>query len=195
MGNILKHLDNSATPQNFEKCNVGTILHYLVVLLDGVRGAPHIRKDSTNFVATAPVPTYTDGGQTDIDLLCAYVHELKDDFNAHCGYTAPYHWAADSTNTIAASDPTTVAHCITALTEMITDIPAHAALATSHYQVDTGTTALDSELAAIPTDHEECITCVVELVRFYHEHIARQMAVPGGTTIPALGDIGSGGVG
>ena len=194
MGNILKHLNESATPQNLEKSQVGTILHNLVVALDAVRGAGHLRPDATNVVETAPVPTYTDGGAGDIAQISAYVHELKDDYNAHCAMTAPVHLAADATNTIAAADPDTVAKCITALTEMITDIPAHLALTSSHYVADTGTAALDSVLAAVPTTHEECITCAIELVRYYHEHIARAFAVPGGTTVVALGDIGAGGV-
>jgi len=184
MGNILKHLNNSATPQNFEKSQVGTILHYLVQYYDLTAGAGHLRPDTTN-VVTSP-------DATDLATLQTLLTEIKTDYTAHIAVTAPTHLAADATNTIAAADATDLATSLTLAIELIDELPDHLALETAHYQADTGTPALvhtDS-----PTTLAECIVVANECKALYNTHVAKAILQPGGTTHPLLGDIGIGGV-
>lgn len=184
MGNILRHLDNSATPQNLEKSQVGTILHYLVALYDYLRGAPHIRADATNTIAADDAD--------DQDSVNTLLNELKADYNLHCAVTAPTHLAADSTNTIAANDASSLATSLTLAIELQDDIPAHLALTSSHYQADTNTPA--QTITDSPTTLAEVILVANELKAMYTNHIAAALCKPGSTTFPALGDIGAGGV-
>lgn len=115
-----------------------------------VLAVTHTNPDNTNPTAAADATT--------VATLKTLVNELKTDLNAHRVLVAgPVHGGADAVNVVAAptvgtaavhqvedtvdlitaADSTTQATLSTLCTEMVTDYPAHLALATAHATPDT----------------------------------------------------------
>jgi len=106
------------------------------------------------FILTTPDNAYT------------LANEIKSDFNTHIAATA-YHKAADTTNTVSASDATTLATLYTLVNEMKGDYNAHIASTTYHRVADTN--AVTSHDAASVVAAYELLN---ELKEEYNRHIA-----------------------
>lgn len=138
-----------------------------VELTDGTNDIRYIPRN-TSTVDTSLLYLYVtaDWGfpLTELELLINLANSLKSLYTTHIAST-DYHLAADSTNTIAAADATSLASVYTLLNEMKTDLTAHVLSTTFHSE------ATVLSLPANASTQDTALTLALAIQDAYDTHV------------------------
>jgi hypothetical protein len=128
---VIHFADGATTPLWDGNVSVGAGAHKVADATDLLL----IKPNNPNGSAGSPLYVATGNATTDTTAMIALANTWKGAFNTHIASTT-YHLTADSTNTVVATNATTLATLITLLNACKTSLNAHVASAPASYQVN-----------------------------------------------------------